>query len=266
MTDAEVRHQFLTFQKRYEAKYQKAFYLLIRKQARRVSSYLAENGTEATLTSINVLIPRAETATLLRQLYTEVGVSWANIEYANIEEYTKGWTAPVKIKRFGFNAIWEGILNLFFSATGGEKITSIDDTTKKWLIDKIMAGRATEMGAEQIARSMVTDTEIPLMRARVISRTETVAAANFGGITAARQSKLKMNKRWVNAKDGRVRELHKDISQGGVGGEVVPLEQPFSNGLMHPGDPNGSAKQVIQCRCIASMRPVRDERGLPIAA
>ena len=81
MTDAEVRHQFLTFQKRYEAKYTKAFYTLICRQAKRVAAYLTENGTEATLTNLNVLIPRSETSSLLRQLYTEVGVSWANIEF-----------------------------------------------------------------------------------------------------------------------------------------------------------------------------------------
>lgn len=266
MTDIEVWHQFITFQKKYEAKYTEAFYYLIRRQAARVAKYLLKNGTELTEANMNTLIQKNETEAMLRQLYTEVGVRWANIEYANIEEYTKGWSEPVRLKRFGFNAIWEGLLNLFFSAYGGDKITSVDDTTKKWLIGKIKAGRDAGAGAEQIARSMVDDKEVPLMRARVISRTETVAAANYGGMTAARQSKLKMNKRWVNARDNRVRELHKDKSEGGVGGEVVPLEQAFSNGLMHPGDPKGGAKQVINCRCIASMRPVRSETGMPIAA
>lgn len=266
MTDAEAWNQFIQFQKSREQKYVKLFYQLIRRQATRVASYMRQHGVEMAEANINTLIQPEEAGNLLRQLYREVGVRWANIEYANIEDYTKGWTVPVRLKAFGFNAEWEAILNIFFAAFGGEKIVSIDTTTKEWLIRKIMEGRANGLGAEQIARSMVDDKDIPLLRARVISRTETVAAANFGGLTAARKTGLKMNKRWVNARDSRVRELHRDQSQGGVGGEVVPLEQPFSNGLMTPGDPKGSAAQVIQCRCIASMRPVRNEQGLPIAA
>lgn len=266
MTDAEAWNQFAQFQKRHERKYQKRFYQLIRRQARRVAAYVRENGADLAETNINTLVLPSETEALLRQLYTEVGVRWANVEYGNIQEYTKSWTQPVRLKAFGFNALWESILNIFFAAQGGDKITSIDETTKQWLIRKIQDGRAEQMGPEQIARSMENDKDIPLWRSRLIARTETVAAANFGGMTAARQSKLKMVKRWVNARDKRVRELHKDQSQGGVGGEVVPLEQPFSNGLMHPGDPNGGAKQVCNCRCIASMRPVRDANGMPVAA
>lgn len=266
MTDREIWLQFASFQGRHERKYQKRFYQLIRRQSRRVAVFIRQHGVDIAEANINTLVQPQEVETLLRQLYTEVGVRWANIEYGNIVEYTKAWAAPVRIKAFGFNALWENILNIFFAALGGEKITSITDTTRRWLIAKITEGRAAGWGPEQIARSMVDDKDVPLMRARVISRTETVAAANFGGMTAARQSKLKMVKRWVNAKDNRVRELHKDKAQGGVGGEVVPLEQPFSNGLMHPGDPKGGAAQVIQCRCIASMRPVRDENGMPVSA
>ncbi|QJB39736.1 hypothetical protein HF324_18480 [Chitinophaga oryzae] len=266
MTDREIWYQFNAFQQRKEAQYQKLFYNLIRRQAMRVADYVVQHGADAAAVNINLLVPTVEVQSLLRRLYTDVGVNWANIEYANIEEHTKSWAQPVRCKRFGFNAIWEGILNLFFTQKAGEKITKITETTRKWLIGMISAGRAAGMGAEQIARSMRDDKQVPLARARVISRTETVAAANFGGMTAARQSKLKMNKRWVNSQDKRVRETHRDEDEGGVGGEVRPLEEPFSNGLMHPGDPSGSAEEVIQCRCIVSMRPARDEQGMPMAA
>lgn len=266
MTDAEAWRQFAAFQKRYERKYQKRFYQLFRRQARRVAAYIGQHGIDMAEANISTLVLPGETEALLRQLYTEVGVRWANVEYGNIQEYTKSWNAPVRMKAFGFNALWESILNIFFAAQGGEKITSIDDTTRRWLIKMIEDGRAAELGPEQIARSMENSRDIPLWRARLIARTETVGAANFGGMTAARQSKLKMVKRWVNARDKRVRDAHKDQSQGGVGGEVVPLEEPFSNGLMHPGDPTGGAKQVCNCRCLASMRPVRDANGMPVAA
>jgi hypothetical protein len=264
MTDRETWYQFARFQAMQERKYGKLFYQLVRRQAVAFARYIRDHGIELAEANINLIVRKEDTASLLRRLYREVGVRWANVEYGNIQDEIKASAGPAQGKAFGYNEEWEAILNIFFEAQGGLKITSIDDTTKEWLIRKITEGRAAGLGPEQIVRSMVTDKEIPLMRARVISRTETVAAANFGGITAARKTGLKMNKRWVNAKDKRVRELHKDQAQGGVGGEIVPLDQPFSNGLMHPGDPNGSAKQVIQCRCIASMRPVRDAAGMPV--
>ncbi|WP_126244348.1 phage minor head protein [Chitinophaga rhizosphaerae] len=266
MTDRQIWRQFETFQKRYERKYAKQVYALLRRQARQIAAYLVENGIEQTIAAMSLLIRRQDVADLLQRLYTDVGVRWANIEYGNILDQVKGYDVPVRTKAFGFNAEWEAILNIFFTAYGGDKITSIDETTKEWLIRKIIEGREAGLGPEQIARSMRDDKTIPLARARVISRTETVAAANFGGMTAARRSGLRMNKRWVNAHDGRVRETHKDVAQGGVGGEVVPLEQPFSNGMMHPGDPQGGAKEVIQCRCIVSTRPARDGNGMPIRA
>lgn len=264
MTDAQAWRQFVAFQKRYERKYKKRFYQLFRQQTKRVAAYIRQHGLELAEANISTLVRPQEVEAILRQLYTEVGSRWASIEADNIQEYTKSWVAPVRMKIFGFNSWWESVLNIYFSALGGLKITKIDETTRKWLIGLIQAGREAQLGPEQIARSMERSQDIPLWRSRLIARTETVGAANMGGLEAARQSKLKMVKRWVNAKDKRVRELHKDQAQGGVGGEVVPLEQTFSNGLMHPGDPKGPANQICNCRCVASMRPVRDANGMPI--
>lgn len=264
MTDAQAWRQFVAFQKRHERSYTKRFYKLFRLQAKRVADYIREHGLELAEANISTLIRPQEVEVILRQLYTQVGSRWASIEADNIQEYTKAWKAPVRMKIFGFNSWWESVLNIYFSALGGLKIVKIDETTRKWLIKLIQDGRAAQMGPEQIARSMDNKRDIPLWRARLIARTETVGAANMGGLEAARQSKLKMNKRWVNAHDKRVRETHKDQDQGGVGGEIVPQEEPFSNGLMHPGDPKGPAREVCNCRCLASMRPVRDADGMPV--
>ena len=32
-------------------------------------------------------------------------------------------------------------------------------------------------------------------------------------------------------------------------GVTVPIDQPFPNGLMYPGDPSGSPGEIINCRC-----------------
>ena len=35
---------------------------------------------------------------------------------------------------------------------------------------------------------------------------------------------------------------------------MVDVEEKFSNGLMYPGDPNGMAKEVVNCRCALLQR------------
>lgn len=52
------------------------------------------------------------------------------------------------------------------------------------------------------------------------------------------------SKRWVAVMDERTR-----VSHASINGEVVPVDQPFSNGLMYPGDPSGPPEEVYNCRC-----------------
>lgn len=56
-------------------------------------------------------------------------------------------------------------------------------------------------------------------------------------------------KQWDAALDSRTR-----LSHAKVDGEVKELEETFSNGLLYPGDPSGSAAEVINCRCVALTR------------
>lgn len=48
---------------------------------------------------------------------------------------------------------------------------------------------------------------------------------------------------------GRTRESHRRVD-----GEIRELDEKFSNGLMFPGDPNGSAAEVVNCRCTSNTR------------
>lgn len=52
------------------------------------------------------------------------------------------------------------------------------------------------------------------------------------------------SKRWVAVMDERTR-----VSHASINGEVVPVDEPFSNGLMYPGDPSGPPEEVCNCRC-----------------
>lgn len=53
-----------------------------------------------------------------------------------------------------------------------------------------------------------------------------------------------IKKRWIATADERTRESHLLLD-----GEEANLDEPFSNGLMYPADPNGDASEVYNCRC-----------------
>jgi SPP1 gp7 family putative phage head morphogenesis protein len=76
-----------------------------------------------------------------------------------------------------------------------------------------------------------------------IARTETASAAGY----AQHQTALDLGytkKHWIAARDSRTRDSHARID-----GEVKGINSRYSNGLMYPGDPSGSADEVINCRC-----------------
>lgn len=56
-------------------------------------------------------------------------------------------------------------------------------------------------------------------------------------------------KQWDASLDKRTRRSHQKVD-----GELKELDEPFSNGLMYPGDPNGRASEVINCRCALLQR------------
>ena len=51
-------------------------------------------------------------------------------------------------------------------------------------------------------------------------------------------------KQWNSTLDGKTRKSHQRVDK-----EWRELDEPFSNGLMYPGDPSGRAAEVVNCRC-----------------
>lgn len=84
-------------------------------------------------------------------------------------------------------------------------------------------------------------------RSEVIARTEVTAQLN-GGLMLQYDDVGIEQKEWVANIDAYTRESHEEMN-----GEVVPLNEPFSNGLMYPGD-DGEPEDTINCRC--SVYPV----------
>lgn len=114
------------------------------------------------------------------------------------------------------------------------------------------AGESIPKIADRVAEVLdATGTERWPNRAVVIARTETIGALSAGRSDAfaavAEALGGEFEEQWLATIDRRTRPAHREADL-----QRVPLGTPFTVGgehLLRPGDPAGSAANVIQCRC-----------------
>lgn len=86
-----------------------------------------------------------------------------------------------------------------------------------------------------------------LYNAMRITRTEAhriSQQAAYDALKKAKDNGADVVKQWDATLDKRTRPSHARVD-----GEIRELDEPFSNGLMRPGDPRDRAAEVINCRC-----------------
>lgn len=123
---------------------------------------------------------------------------------------------------------------------------------KKTITQEISRGIASGLAYRDIARNIGNVSGAPLFRAKTIARTEGHRIQQMSTVDAQQAAKAKgadVVKQWDAALDGRTRDSHRRVD-----GEIRELDEKFSNGLMFPGDPNGSAAEVVNCRCTSNTR------------
>lgn len=137
----------------------------------------------------------------------------------------------------------------YLLSLAGQKVTGINQTTLDML--QIALANGVEGGESLIQLAKRIDQlyldEIIPNRSQVIAATEIVGASNYGSMQYAKQSGLTLNKTWQATGDGHTRPAHAEAD-----GQTVAMDTPFEVGgdqLDYPGDPSGSAANVINCRC-----------------
>lgn len=128
---------------------------------------------------------------------------------------------------------------------GAGQVTKINNTTKeklrKTLSEGIIEGESIPKLRDRVSSIM---TEAKTTRATLIARTETHNTVGYGTFETYKTTDIQQ-KGWLTTLDGRERSSHNAIN-----GEVVGMDQSFSNGLMYPGDASGPASEIIACRCV----------------
>ena len=121
------------------------------------------------------------------------------------------------------------------------------DALRKAIQAEISRGIATSLPYSEVARNISNAANVPRSNAMRIARTEGGRIQNKAAFDVAEKAKkagADVVKQWSAALDARTRPSHARLD-----GEVRELEEKFSNGLMYPKDPSGSAGEVVNCRC-----------------
>lgn len=149
------------------------------------------------------------------------------------------------------NVFWAAV-KLFIAEQAVEQVTKVNNTTKSLLRMIVERGMIEGKTFREIAKEIRAIKGITnSYRAMVIAKTETHSVTIFSVDKAIVSSGLVTEREWMNAGDERVRE--DPFSHVAANGERVGVDEKFvktGEPLSYPGDPDGSAANVILCRCV----------------
>lgn len=172
-------------------------------------------------------------------------------ENATYMNYSLEHTAGVN---FGFG--------VYDNATMAKLLKDEPQTLPKWKINKqkdyiwnkkkvnnaitqgIIQGKKLDQISKDISEKLVMQNK---NLSKTFARTAMTEAQNAGrveSLKSARKLGIDVNKEWMATLDHHTRDSHAELD-----GESIPEDEEFSNGLRYPGDPNGEASEIYNCRC-----------------
>lgn len=127
----------------------------------------------------------------------------------------------------------------------------IDASDLKWHKEKLTSAfTASILSGDSIPRMASRISEVAAMDRNAAirnARTMCTGAENGGRMNSyqrAQKMGIDVKQEWEATLDGRTRHSHRSLD-----GEIIKVGQKFSNGCRFPGDPEGPAWEVYNCRC-----------------
>lgn len=245
-----IRNQ-LILQNRLMRKYREPVFRALESQTNEAAVMVEERGIEYTLTQIrNRFHINHEIGPIIQSLYKD-----AAIQARQRLKITKA--------AFGINLDFiQAVIDYFNKFLLEKVVIPISKTTQK-LIEKVLDQAIKEGWGVEKTITELKSPDIPRWRARMIVRTESVAAMNYAQLKAADNKDFEVEKGWIAIEDKVTRFGNRPGGHNhlGVDGQRRDLYDTFSNGLLYPGDPNGAANQKINCRCSLGYYLKRDLEG-----
>ncbi len=181
----------------------------------------------------------------------------AVMEYEHLEKQA-GKKAEPTDKQTVLNSIFQSKLTEIVNTTAGKKITTItatsQETIKQAIRDVLDVADTEGWGISEITSKIYKSVGDNLRgngyaRARAIAQTEMISASNQASTEAAERTGLNYKKFWSTSGLPGVRETHIEAEEYSNSVDGLNPNDTFPNGLLYPGDPNGAAEEVINCRC-----------------
>ena len=126
------------------------------------------------------------------------------------------------------------------------------DYLKTSVRQEISRGIAQSLSYQEIARNLKNTTKVDYNKSLRIAKTEghrIQCESTYNMQVKAKEKGADIVKQWDSTLDSRTRESHQKLD-----GEIVEVNKKFSNGLLYPGDSNGVASEVVNCRCALLQR------------
>jgi len=156
-------------------------------------------------------------------------------------------------RRYGLDIDFETVpqtaldeLTGFVDDVNGDVLDTIGEGVEGTLEDAFEEGLDRDAVADVMRDQL--DNELGEAAAQRHARTLVQGASERGTHSAIRESSA-VGERWVATNDGRTRDTHLEAE-----GQIAPVGGTFRVGgsnLVHPGDPGGPLKEIVNCRCTA---------------
>lgn len=240
------RKEFTNTKRYYQGEYLKA-----------IDDFTKTNKT----TGFDNLFRVADIADIYRQIYVNIGLKFAKWYSKNFDK-----VVSKQVDVSGYSDIWAERFNTVSQQIAAERVTLVQGTAKATLI-KVFKQLSSdpefmvmnEREAQRILRQKFG--QYSKSQAERLVRTEATNAANVATLQSATDmfGQENLQKEWMTSIDGRERPAHRSAD-----GQIVDFKERFSVGgelLFNPGDPVGSAKNVINCRCSTAPFPKPDAQA-----
>lgn len=181
---------------------------------------------------------------ILTRLWTEAGYTAATSTFKIAKSFLQ-----MEFKKDITTPIIDNAIAGWIKAFGGTQITEITQTTMSEINEIVADARVEGLSERETAQLIyaVAPTK-SASRSQTIARTEAHGSSQGISLDVANQTDIPMKKVWISDKSSTARDTHLRIN-----GQERALSEDFDvdgEKLRYPGDSSGSAKNVINCKCV----------------
>lgn len=249
ITNALTQKQYQALLRRKESQIQTDFTKLFRKTQNKVVDAISEHyGLDNELKEI--IASEVESLRHPMVLTMEQGIDQA-ISIGRKEAYQQLRELGTKAEYQPFNSKVREVFSERAENAVKQSIDTINEQLTSRLSDAYEKGWNSEKTARELQATMKGMEDKNL---KTLTRTE-MHSAKMQARQLSYQERGVGFSQWRTAGDDVVRgnDPRDEADHVVMDGEITPLDTPFSNGLLYPGDMSGDISEWINCRC--DMRP-----------